>query len=480
LVEYILRPEQFFLIARMLIVFLGSASLVFVYMAAVKLFNKTIAVMAAVFTGFCFSLMQMSSLIKEDNLAFLALSVAFYFIALNFTSKRSGSVLFYILAGLFVGLSAAAKYTFALGFVFVAAGVFMNTKDTSKDFVYKALFLSFAAMISGFALGNPFIFSGWHDFLSGTSALKSYYYHPYTLSDNLSRILFFYKANLGSLFFYILPISVIFIFIKERKKAFLLYIYPACLLFLFAACSIESYYILPTVPFFAIGLSCAVYNFWGFIKNKNIFKTVIFISVFLIICTPLADAAKFKKIISAKDTRYMSGDWICSNVKSGSTIVAEGAVRGILIFTPMLIPDINALTREKEEIIASGGSARLLDMNIKLFSGSKSVKSFDIYKCKTINQSLIDQARPEYIILSGAFDDNQRGWISSNNIIAREEAKELISKKYVLIKKFEALPKLSYLFPMISIQDFNKIQKIKLKDTGKIVSGYDIFIYRKI
>jgi len=184
--------------------------------------------------------------------------------------------------------------------------------------------------------------------------------------------------------------------------------------------------------------------------------------------------------MASPDTRNLAKEWIEKNIDAGSVVLVEGAAQDILVFAPQLNANVEALKREKENIISKGGRGRLYDMRIKWLNQHPEVRAFYLLKVKGIDEDSLRKTEPEIVILTGAYDVEGRSWLKPSLKDKREKARTILNTNYTFIKTFSAYPKFSFLFPMVTKNDFLKLNKIKLfTSTANWGSGYDIYIYRK-
>jgi len=182
--------------------------------------------------------------------------------------------------------------------------------------------------------------------------------------------------------------------------------------------------------------------------------------------------------MTAPDTRTLSKAWIEENIEKNSTVLAEGAVVDLLIFSPQLNSNIETLKREKEKVISEGGVGRIHDKRIEWSRENPEKICYNIYKTRTMNAILLNKIKPDVVIMTGAND--VKGSPSQKDVDEREDVRMILGRDYKLVKLFKACPELSWFFPMISKEDFIKIKNIKFAKNDIIIfSGYDIAIYKR-
>lgn len=485
--QYVDSPATFHLIAKLTVIFFGILSILLTYFIAKKLFkNKNIALLSTLFVAFTFPNIQMSFLVKADNLALFFLLLSSYFAVNILTSNKKPLTLWYVWSGFCIGLASAAKYTFIFGaFIIFAAHLVkaiekpIKTVNLIKSFFNKNIFYSMLSVLLGFFCGNPFILKDWKSFLNGVFVLKRAY-SPAMYTNNLADQVFFYRYFLGLPIFLLIIFSFVFLLTKDVKKAVFLLIFPISLIIFFSLCAIELHHLLPTIPFFGICISYLCWNILKPIKKEVLFKFCLIILGILIVWPSFLSSLRFKKVMASPDTRNLAKKWTEENIDAGSVVLAEGAAQDILVLSPQLNANVEALKREKENIISKGGRGRLYEMRIKWTNQHPEVRTFSLFKVKVINEGLLKEIKPEVVILTGAYDVEGRSWLKPSLKVEREKARITLNSNYNLIKTFNAHPKFSFLFPFVTKEDFLKLNKITLfTDMTKLYSGCDIYVYRK-
>jgi len=468
--QYISNPKMIFLIAHFVVIFFSAASIVLTYSIGKKIFNNKVGLIASLLFSLSFINIQMSSLIKEDTLALSMLLLGCYFAVNILMSDRGPVKLWFILAGFFMGLAAATKYTFIIGFIFIIAVYFL--KNIKRSYIFYPIM----SLVFGFLCGNPFIIKESSSFIRGFSSLGPQFYSA-SLVDNFNQIVFYYWAYFGVIFCLCILFGTVFALIKDTRKAIFILSYPAILIIVFLNFSILGYYILPTVPFFSIIAAYLIYNSLKFIKN-NLFRNLccILLSV-AVICPSFVNGLKFKTIITAPDSRALAKAWIENNIEKDTVVLIEGAVVDLIIFSPQLNSNIEALKREKEKVISEGGVGRIYDRRIEGSRENQERVCYNIYKTRAMNTDLLNKIKPDIVIMTGANDVIEL--LSQKEANERANAQRIVARDYKLMKLFYSYPDLSG-FPVLFKGDFLKIKNIKLiKNNKAILAGYNIYIYKR-
>ncbi len=151
-------PANFYLITRCLTALLGALTVVPVYLAGKLLFSRRVGLLSALLIAVLPYHVHHSHFALADVPMVFLLSWAFYFSVRVFLNARLKDFLF---AGLFVGLSASAKYNGGLSAIFVILAVVLrylyihhSFDEFAKDL--KKGFLAGSLSVVGFLLGTPY------------------------------------------------------------------------------------------------------------------------------------------------------------------------------------------------------------------------------------------------------------------------------------------------------------------------------------
>jgi len=106
--EFALHPDRFFLVARVTVALLGTASVWLLYLLGARLFNRAVGLLASTVMAVAFLPVFYGHLALNDAPTLLPLTLSLLGAA---GVLRRGRVLDYLLAGIGLGLAAATKYT---------------------------------------------------------------------------------------------------------------------------------------------------------------------------------------------------------------------------------------------------------------------------------------------------------------------------------------------------------------------------------
>ncbi len=301
---YNTNAVPFILIGRFLTVVFSIGTIYLTYLFAKKLFDKKTGLLSALFLSLSWQHVLSSHYATTDIAAvFFTLLTAFF--AWDIYTKND--LKSYIISGFFCGLSIATKYYGGIVFLAIILFGWKNKKHIG---------FSFLAVITGFFVGCPFTFIDYAGFLSRffdrldliiglgkTVPFSSILNYPKILIDGLGYSLFLLSFA-----------GFVYLILNRTKQHLFLFIITLILLLFFGTWqSLQGRYILALYPFFAI-ISATVIT-----KIKNKYLLAFAIALFLI--TTLPKIITTDILLSQKDTRVISREWVIKNIPEKSKIL---------------------------------------------------------------------------------------------------------------------------------------------------------------
>jgi hypothetical protein len=346
------------IIARLLSVLLSVGTILIVFFLGKWMYNPRIGALAALFLVFAPVHNKISHYMVPDvpMVFFLMLS----FLCIWFIYVK-GDTKFYILAGLFAGLATATKYGGQMLFLPLFLAHLFRVLDSNRSF--KEIFLSHKLLLSvgfflgGFLVGCPYSvldFSKfWNDFKwQSQHLLQSGHYGS---STALPAWLFYLRygmaENIGKFAQYLVYGGILLGLVRRKRKDMILIIFPLVLFVLIGSWkSMAARYLLPLTPFFviiaAVFLDALLSKITALLRTENAsFPLRVLQSrhlnlavIALVLIPSVVQIARFDYLLTQKDTRTLSKEWINSKLPRGSTLALES-------YGPPLSPDDFSLLR---------------------------------------------------------------------------------------------------------------------------------------
>ncbi|MFH1540808.1 MAG: glycosyltransferase family 39 protein [Elusimicrobiota bacterium] len=294
----------FVLIGRLLTVVFSVTTIYLTYLFAKKLFDKKTGLIAALFLSLSWQHILSSHYATTDIAATFFSLLSIYFIWDIYTKNDLKA---YLLAGFFCGLSIAVKY---YGGILFLAIILFGWKNK------KYILYSFFVTIAGFFVGCPYAFIDYVSFCERfidrfnliVGGKKSKLFHGFLSYPNIVI------TGLGHFLTVTSVLGIGFLVVKKIKQnIFLLIIISILIIFFGSWKGLSRHYILVLYPLFATISAVVVLK----IRSKIIF----FIAVGLFIIASLPKIIKTDILLSQKDTRVTSREWVLKNIPEKAKIL---------------------------------------------------------------------------------------------------------------------------------------------------------------
>lgn len=344
--------ERINILGRFLSVIAEIGTLLFIYLIARKIFNKTVALASAFIYAFSVFPIQASHFYAVDVLLTFFITCTIFQL-LKFYEKPS--IRNSIFVGVFFGLSlvtkiSAAPLIAAITFTIAADFILVFLKSPHKfeiwfphlPILFKKLikdgFVIFSATALTFIILQPYALIDFQEFINQnvlqSQMTKNAFIFPYTL-QYVGKIPYFYEIKnlfwgqgpiisllsiLGTLYF------IFLVFKKEEKgkdaKQIILFVFFAVYFLIIGKFAVGwMRYMLPLYPLLSIFTGVLIYKFLTFIKLQLNYWYLFVVLVF--ICSILVWPLSFLNIYSRPNTRVTVSNFINKNIKPGQTIALE-------------------------------------------------------------------------------------------------------------------------------------------------------------
>lgn len=327
------NPSLFYIIARLMTVAAALGAVLIVFLIGKEIESKPFGLVAAFILTCSYSFGRHAHFATPDMILTFFIVLAIYFSLLTYRRKK---MLYFILAGMAVGLATAAKYPglLAVGSMVVTYVLLLLISGQEKKFKkftgYAAL--CFLVAIIAFTIVSPFFLFDldqvWFDItkVSDTSHVGR------TDSTLLDRANFYFQGAVpqgaGWLTMMLAGCGLVYcLWMKKKELWILLGFAVPYVVFLGIFESKWERYILPLIPIVVI---FAVYFVWeamhmAYCKRK-VLPMVLTILILLIATLPsLCRLVMSNEMMSGtkNDTRVRAYDWAMENLPSGTVIGQE-------------------------------------------------------------------------------------------------------------------------------------------------------------
>jgi len=332
-------PTPFYIIGRVILgVLPGVLSVYLTYKMALRFFSKKAALYASLVMAVTFLNVINAHYAYTDNLLVLFVILAYISMARLIDDQRR---IDYAITGLVIGLAVAVKYNAILLLApFLIAHIIGRRREDRGNFIDLNV-LIFAGMVAlTFIICNPYsVLDARFFWESLTHRIRGGYrgfgHHiTYSLFEGLGMI----STILG-------VIGLTWFLKKDFKKAIFLISFPA-LFYIHLVFRSQPFprYVLPVIPFLAMGLSFIIFELYEKVKTRALKMAIIVVSLALVMPTT-AKSIKADMLFTSKDTRVEAKEWMEKNIQPGVRIALAHT-----FFSPPIEQTIEQL-KEKEQIL---------------------------------------------------------------------------------------------------------------------------------
>ncbi len=358
-----------FLTSRIFTAFIGSLSIIMIYLIAKKISNERAAIISAGFGSVTMAIITYSHFATTDiPVTFMSL-LSLYLILRLYEKPTTVN---YILSGMSIGLATGTKYYAALLVILLS---FAHVLVNKKLVVNKSIFLAGISCVLAFFISTPFAILDFQSFYRDTSVLQ----RTTMLVDNLYdpfpafSYIFHLDNGLGTPLFILSLFGIAYCatIAMKNRKIMLVILWGVIYYGLISYRIHFSYlrYILPVVPILLIA-SGIFSDYILSIKNIKKPTTVLLICIFLY---TFSYAIKTDALF-LNDSRYSSTDWVNENIPKNSKIL-------LFVSNNRYIPDLSEYNESLYYLNAS------------------TIKNFDSIK------NSLENIAPDYIIDSSLYYD---------------------------------------------------------------------------
>jgi hypothetical protein len=172
--EFALHPDRFFLVARITVALLGTASVWLLYLAGARLFDRSVGLLASAVMSVAFLPVFYGHLALNDVPTMAPLTLSLLGTA---GVLRRGRMVDYLLAGVGVGLASATKYTagaMILPVLAATAAQYRNGRPGGRRDVALGVGVAVAAALGAYLIANPYSVIDFHLFRKELELQSSY------------------------------------------------------------------------------------------------------------------------------------------------------------------------------------------------------------------------------------------------------------------------------------------------------------------
>lgn len=293
-------PFIFYLISRIISALFGALTVFPIYLLSLEVFNdKKTALFSAIFISVIPFHVYFSHFALQDGLMLFALSIAIYF---AYIGVLRNTLKYYLLSGLFFGLSVGIKYNAVLFLVMIPAFALEKFLINKKDFVLmfkNSVFLGLVAGLTFIITTFSLIFK-WSIFWSyeygkgilwqlesNVVPVESSEYVG-SLIENIKE----FNTDLGTFGLVVILIGILCVFLRKRTIGVYSMLIISVLYFLYVSrfARSPSHYFLPIYVFLPI------FAGYAYLHVKAHYKKVLLVGVFFMFILSFWASYKFTRV----------------------------------------------------------------------------------------------------------------------------------------------------------------------------------------
>lgn len=327
---YFDNPKEYgklYLVGRSVTILISILSIYLIYLIGKNAFNYKVGLLASFLTAILPAHVVNSIYMKTDIPMTFWVLLAFLF---SLKIVHTGAFKYYLLTGLAIGFATATKYTAVPAIFLLPISHYLYFKNSSSPssenyFINKGLLTGFLLVFLGFLIGCPYSILAFNEFFAELHSQYLYQVNPFL--DSLDRGPVFWQY-LTRIFLYAMGLPFLFLSylgglyaLKKRTKYDLLilaFVIPYFIIISFGSWTTIRYSI-PLLPFFMIFIARLIIEAFNE-RRMLLYKFSILILTFAATLYTTAYSFAYVDVMSEKDTRLKTWDWIETNIPEGSSI----------------------------------------------------------------------------------------------------------------------------------------------------------------
>ena len=372
---YIDHPGTYYLIGRAFSAVLSIGTILLLYFIGLRMYNRTVGLLAAVFLTFSLEHTTTSHAMMPDAPMVFFMVLAFFFIWRVYKEGRPRD---YIFTGIAAGAAMATKYGGHMMFLplFLAHvfHVLENHEPKKKIVLYWPLYLSGLVFLAVFLLGCPYAVLDFKSFKADFTWQTNHLLNEGHFGDSplhsawLFYIQYGFRDNVGRWAQYLAFGGVVAAIFRRKAREIILLSYPVVLLVIIGGWKTRATrYFLPLAPFFILLAAGFADTAGRWIASRLIPRlknvrwggaaaVVLPLALGAVAVAPSAlQTLRYDRSVAQTETRTQAKNWIEFNLPRGAKVAMESygppitrAGFSIIYEHALGNKDLDALARDEE------------------------------------------------------------------------------------------------------------------------------------
>jgi 4-amino-4-deoxy-L-arabinose transferase-like glycosyltransferase len=333
--EFALHPDRFFLLARVVVALLGTASVWLLYLLGARLFNRAAGLLASAVMAVAFLPVFYGHLALNDVPTLVGLTLSLLGTA---GVLRRGRMIDYLLAGVGLGLAAATKYTAGVMLLPLLGAAVAQYRDGAREHgrdVAIGMCVALLAALAAYLIANPYSLLDFHAFRAELE-LQSHY-------TEQSQSSWIGGPRQGSFVYYLWSFTwglgwipalaalggAVTIWRRDRRVGWVLV--PVAVLYLLFLSLQGRYFGRWLLPIFPVACLLAA-SFalelvsWATRRVPRLGTAFVVLAVIALVVQGAVYSIHSGLVLSRPDTRNLTRTWAVEHIPAGAKIVLEPAV----------------------------------------------------------------------------------------------------------------------------------------------------------
>jgi len=326
-------PTEVFVVARVVAALLGTVAVWLTYLAGVRLFGRTVALLGAAIFGFSYLPIFYSHLALNDVPTLAPVALSLYGIS---GVLRRGWTRDYVLSGFAIGLAAATKYTGGVTIVCLLAAAACDGAGGAALIALRRTALALLASVLAFVLANPYSVLDFSAFQAGIATQQSLAGGgaPVKLGTMSSSGTAYYLWTLTWGLGWAPSLAAVgggVLLAVRRRLTMALVLIPTPIAFIIFMGDQQRFFGRWLLPIFPIVSLLGAYGTVEFVRwlvrTRHVPRLAASaVAVAVLLSQGLASAIHNDSVLSRPDTRNLARRWMVAHVPAGSKVVIEPIV----------------------------------------------------------------------------------------------------------------------------------------------------------
>ncbi len=444
ILEFSTDPGAFYLIDRLLVAFLGTATVYIVYRIATRLYGRGVALVSSAFMALAYLHVRDSHFgVTDVPMTFLIMCAVLLLLrAVEDKTSRS-----YLLAGIVAGLAASVKYAglmLLMPMLMTHISIVRSQGKRWLEVLFDRRPLIFAAaLVVAFLIGTPYALLDHSQFIRDFTFEMDHlaYGHRGIILDRgwWHHLHFSLWHGLGWPLLTVSLVGIVCIVRKDPRKALIFLSFP--LLYYVVAgrgYTVFARYMIPVVPFLCItGAVCVTCLARWIAKRRDgcAEKIAVLLLAALTLLPSMRSVVAFNSLASLADNRLIASQWVHTQIPHGSSIYQAGSLGARLQINPgqFFISKYEqheaVITAGLHDHLSTNRLRRIVDSLIdrRLYEEWSFHKDSNVF----VSRGVKCQGWPDYIIS----EESPLAYYGQT----APYIKQLIETDYRMVKRFEAV-----------------------------------------